>query len=322
MADRGYIKYNPQPEAAYWLESAKNVIADYRDDWPLTVRQVFYRLVATYDFPKTETAYKQLIKIIARARRAQPITGEGIPFEAIRDDRGSTVDPLLFEGQEEFGTWLTEQVVEQFMLNRMEGQETVVELWCEAGGMIPIMTRMARPYGIKVSSGHGYDSVTAKHKLAIRARDRYKNEQRKTLVLHVGDFDGSGEDMSAVLHEDVLTMYYQWTKDWDGFQVKRVALTEQQVIDYDVITAPAKPSDSRTAKFVRNHPDLVDHLGSVDIAAQLEALTPPQLRELVTQTIEENVDMSAFSARIERETVVRDEIRNKLEEIDWSDSGE
>ena len=79
---RGYIEnYNPQNKTIELLAQVKEVLAEYRKYWPLTCRQIFYRMVGAYGFDKTELAYKRLCEHLANARR-----GRYIPFEAIRDE--------------------------------------------------------------------------------------------------------------------------------------------------------------------------------------------------------------------------------------------
>ena len=59
------------------------MLDEYADYLPLTIRQVFYRLVATREYEKSEPAYKRLMEMLGRARR-----GGVVPFDAIRDDSG------------------------------------------------------------------------------------------------------------------------------------------------------------------------------------------------------------------------------------------
>lgn len=82
---RGYIEnYNPQAKTRELLAQAQAVLDEYRQYWPLTCRQIFYRLVGAYSYDKTEAAYGRLCHHLANARRAR-----WIPFAAIRDDRGA-----------------------------------------------------------------------------------------------------------------------------------------------------------------------------------------------------------------------------------------
>jgi len=67
---KGYAPWRPSPETAALVEDVKDVLEDYRAHLPLTIRQVFYRLVAAYDYPKDERAYERLGYALGRARRA------------------------------------------------------------------------------------------------------------------------------------------------------------------------------------------------------------------------------------------------------------
>src|SRR4051812_49399725 len=80
--NKGYIDdYRPQTKTRALLEQVQAVLEEYRPQWPLTGRQIFYRLVGAHGFEKSEGAYKMLLYHISNARR-----GRLIPFSAIRDD--------------------------------------------------------------------------------------------------------------------------------------------------------------------------------------------------------------------------------------------
>jgi hypothetical protein len=339
MATRGYAKWNPNNDARYWIARTRQVLEAYESYWPLSVRQVFYRLVAEHDYEKTEAAYSKLTGLIGRGRRAGYIS-----WAAIRDGGlGRSLAPSFFDGADDFEASVR-SAAENLMLDRQRDQSVSIELWCEAGGMVPILSGIARPYSAQVNTGGGYDSVTAKHRLAERVRRRAEDQGQKTLILHVGDFDGSGEDMCSVLREDagamVATQVMQsivlthkrgdtnWTHApgwlwedlenrgesvserfvdyvYDWFEVERVALTGQQVVDRAVITAPTKKTDSRTAGFVERNWDIAEQLGTRDISAQLEALTPPELEELISGVVEARLDMDVYRGVLEDERAVR-----------------
>lgn len=325
MADRGYNHYNPRGDNLHWLRRAQEVVEDYRASWPLTVRQVFYRMVASHNFPKREADYKNLVGIIAKARRASMLsTDNGIPFEAIRDDRGRAQDPFYYDSPADFVEHV-EGWAKAYRQDRWYGQEQQVELWCEAAGMLPIVAGIAAPYSLRVSSGGGYDSATAKNKLAVRVSQRFMETGQKTLVLHVGDFDPSGENLYDVLREDVAWMIAQrcWshTKGYitsvyeDIFDIERVALTGRQVIDRGIITAPPKPSDSRMVAWLDNNNHIVAELGTDEIAAQLEALEPPDLIDLFQDVIRDNLDEDTYNLVLADELSTRNELVGQVK--DW-----
>lgn len=349
MSVRGYAAWKPKAEAIHWVRATREVVDAYRDYWPLSVRQIFYRLVADHQYEKTEAAYMKLTQILSRARRAGYL-----PWDAIRDGGlGRSVPARYFADQQNFEDTIL-RAAKTMKLNRQRDQDMVIELWCEAGGMVPILEGIAAPYSCVVNTGGGYDSVTAKHRLAERVRERAETTGLKTLILHVGDFDASGEDMANVLRDDTLHMVatqvlqsvgryandddrdnelwreapWTWLEaealsgDWstravrwavDFFDVQRVALTGEQVVERQVETAPAKPKDSRTAEFVRRNQWVVDELGTDNITAQLEALTPPELTDVISGAIEAHLDMDLHQTVCDDEQEIRTTLVAKLD---------
>ena len=191
---RGFISgYRPRGANVDLLAAVQSVLAEYQDQLPLTIEQVFYRLVGKYDYEKTEAAYKRLCDLIANARR-----GGLIPFDHIRDDGPAVVAPQLWSSGDD---WLTaiKRSADHIRLSPWNLQPRYVEVICEAGGMVPMLASVADPYGITVRSGGGFDSITAKHELA----QYYARQNVPVTVLHVGDRDPSGEALWTNLSEDV-----------------------------------------------------------------------------------------------------------------------
>jgi predicted GNAT family N-acyltransferase len=80
---RGWVEnWTPRAATQQLIEQVQEILAQYADQLPLTIRQIFYRLVARFGFEKTERAYKnRLVEHLNMARRARVI-----PMHAIRDD--------------------------------------------------------------------------------------------------------------------------------------------------------------------------------------------------------------------------------------------
>lgn len=332
MSTHGYKSYRPSPAAESVLKAAFHVLATYEAwDAPMTIRQVFYRLVQEYGYAKTEADYGSLIGWVARSRRARQgnlneLIDQGadmeeatkaafetkwmIPFSWIRDDKGDSIEHLTFETYDGFMEDTRERA-ENMRLDGQRGQEQILEIWCEAGGMVPLMRQIGEPWTLPVNSGGGYDSVTAKHNLARRVVNRLV----PTVILHVGDFDPSGEGMYETLRDDVGAMVSELA--WDSRElltVERVALTEEQVISMNVETAPPKKKDRRRVGFVQRHPNAVKHFGSEDITAQLEALTPPELKQLIESQIEPYIDSDTYEDVRNLESEIREQLLDKLDE--------
>ena len=179
---RGWLgDWRPQRKTLLLIEQIQVVLQEYAAHLPLTVRQIFYRLVGAYGYDKTELAYDRLGEVAAKARRASLI-----PMDHIRDDgitrlggHGWASKGALFDN------W--RQQARHFRLDRQAGQPTQLYLWCEAAGMAPQLERVADPYDVTVLSGGGFDSLTMKHDLAAEF-----SREGEVMVLHIGDHDPSG----------------------------------------------------------------------------------------------------------------------------------
>ncbi len=157
---RGLAPWQPHRATVDLLGKVQTVLAEYQEYLPLTLRQVFYRLVGAHGFGKTEPAYARLGEHLNRARRAGLIA-----FGAIRDDGITLAEPSEWDSAEQLvRTFIAE--AQQFRLDRQRGQPTWLIFAVEAAGMLPQVQRIADPYGIAVHSSGGFDSLTAKHDLA------------------------------------------------------------------------------------------------------------------------------------------------------------
>ena len=66
---RGLASWKPQTKSRALLHDVEEVLHEYVDLLPLTLRQIFYRLVGTRDYPKNEAFYDRLLDKLARAQR-------------------------------------------------------------------------------------------------------------------------------------------------------------------------------------------------------------------------------------------------------------
>lgn len=82
--------WRPQKKTRDLLKQVEAVLDEYWQHLPLTARQIFYRMVGAYDYPKNERAYERLCYYLGRARRARLI-----PFWMLRDDGASVMPPSI-----------------------------------------------------------------------------------------------------------------------------------------------------------------------------------------------------------------------------------
>jgi len=88
MPEYGYIdNWRPQEKTLVLLGQVNAILTEYRAQLPLTLRQIYYRLVAAHDYPKTRNFYDNLSAKLTTARRAGWESNEGMSwFDCIRDD--------------------------------------------------------------------------------------------------------------------------------------------------------------------------------------------------------------------------------------------
>lgn len=281
---RGFLRgWKPQAKTTAVISAIQAVLDEYSEQLPLTLRQVFYRLVAQGVIGKTETDYKRLCEVANKARRAQVLR-----FQDIRDDGFTFRAPSALAGVDDF--WSTvEAYAETFQLDRQDGQETRLMVWCEAAGMVPQLQRVAAPYGIPVLSSGGFDSVTSKYEMAVEMAGMGRVE-----VLHIGDHDPSGVHIFSSLAEDITAFTYSYGGETDFF---RLAVVPDQIEAFGLPTAPPKPTDNRSFS---------------GETCQAEAIPPDQLADILRGAIDERLDRDAYQLILRRESEARRTIVQSL----------
>ena len=288
----GWVDWEPRQKSLEIVTQVKAVLSEYEDFLPMTIRQIFYRLVGSFSYPKQESNYKALCTILNRSRRAQMIS-----FDAIRDD--GFKEPLNrgFEDAESF--WNTvEHAARSYSRDKQDGQEQRLIFITEAAGMVPQIERVASPYSVPVISSGGFDSLTTKRELANIADNEMMDECRPTVFLHIGDYDPSGESIFEALQRDVTA----FCERGGAAIFERIALTADQVRAFDLPTSPPKKSDTRAKHMTET--------------CQCEALSPADLAELVKASIGEHFCLDTLAGVQEEEERERAEILERIRAFD------
>jgi hypothetical protein len=284
---RGYIAhYRPQAKTRALLADVQAVLAEYRNHWPLTDRQIYYRLVGIYGYPKTEQFYERLCTHTSNGRR-----GGVISFRAIRDDGVSLMPVHHFEDEDDFYHHV-QMLGQGYQRDKLVRQPVYLEVWCEAAGMAPQLAEVARKFSITVYSCSGFDSTTAKKDIA----ERICREGRRAVILHLGDHDPSGVSIFEAAAEDVAAFVAaDRPHGLCSVEFRRVALTAEQVEEYNLPTAPPKKSDTRS-KHWRGE------------TCQLEALPPDGIAALLEEAIADYIDVSVYQDDLAAERVEKQQI--------------
>jgi hypothetical protein len=180
---------------------------------------------------------------------------------------------------------------EQFRLDRQTGQPFRLMFAVEAAGMVPQIQRVADPYGIAVHSSGGFDSLTAKHDLAVQL-----GGWRHVEVLHIGDHDPSGVHLFSSMAEDIQAIAEDLELDTD-IRFSRLAVTPAQITELNLLTAPPKATDRRAFD---------------GETVQCEAIPPDALANIVEQAIRQRFDQIAYTKVLRAERMTRKQLSRRL----------
>ena len=276
----------------------KQILEEYRDHLPMTARQIFYRLVAAHGYPKTESAAKALGDHLTRARRA-----EMIPFDYIRDDGISVMAQAHYADENAFFRHVHEEG-NAYKRDKLARQKINMRVYCEAAGMMPQLKRVCEPYRIPVYSCSGFDSVSAKYQLKEACWRAFVYQGRRTVILHLGDYDPSGESIfNDGLVEDVYAFLERDVPHKEPHEVaifERVALKAEHIERFNLPTAPPKGTDSRTKNW------------QGEATCQLEALPPDVLASLLDATIKTYINLAVYERDLKAEQEERRRITKAL----------
>lgn len=275
------------------IEQACAIIDDYRaQGFTLTLRQLYYQFVARDLIPNRQSEYKRLGSVINDARLAGLIDWESI------EDRTRAL-----ETQPSWNTpnEILDAVAQQYRIDPWDSQDTRVEVWVEKEALVGVVEPVCRRWRTPYFACRGYASQSELWRGGKRL-EAYCERGQSVLVLHLGDHDPSGIDMTRDNRER-LSMFAGFTdnswgrEDYGELEVKRIALNIEQVRRYRPPPNPAKLTDSRfggyEAKFGAQ-------------SWELDALSPAVIDALISEEIEGVVDNARWQETIERETKERE----------------
>jgi hypothetical protein len=275
------------------IDIANVIIAEYQEQgFTLTLRQLYYQFVSRDIIPNKQTEYKRLGSVINDARLAGLID-----WDAIEDrTRNLRAHPSW-----DSPASVMRAVADQYQEDPWIRQENMVEVWIEKDALVGVIEPVCNRWRVPYFACRGYSSQSEQY----RAGKRFKNAQRlgqKPIVLHLGDHDPSGMDMTRD-NEERLSMFARC-----GVEVRRLALNWDQIQTYNPPPNPAKETDSRSEGYIAEF----GHS-----SWELDALSPTIIDALVDKEISGLVDDHAWERAMWDEERNRN-IINKLA-LNWDD---
>lgn len=255
------------------IEKANQIAVDYaRQGYDLTLRQVYYQFVARGWMENSDRNYKRLGGIINDARLAGLID-----WMFITDRTRYLRSDAYWESPADIIQASAEQFERDLWV--MTNQHYRPEVWVEKDALVGVVGKAASALRVPFMSCRGYVSQSEMWSAGRRMKRHY-SEELQPIVIHLGDHDPSGIDMTRDIQER-LTMFAE-----RDVPVKRIALNMDQVEQYDPPPNPAKLTDSRGAGYVERYGNE---------SWELDALEPTVLDALIREALEPYIDQEAWA---------------------------
>lgn len=278
------------------VKQANEVLAQYST--PLTLRQLYYQLVALYGLPNRIQSYKSLGAMLVRARENGDVN-----WTRIEDRIRETLGEVGFSDESKFRASYADGVEElysRYRRNLWLAQGTYIEVWLEKDALSRIFSDTTDEFVALTCPSRGYSSLSFLMEAAQRLRPITREGKREVHILHFSDFDPSGLDMFRDLG-DRLARYGA-----GSIKMHRIALTPEQIRKYRLPPAPVKTSDSRAAGFVAEY--------GADVV-ELDALNPRVLQNLIRESIRGFITNKAqFQRDLKRMAEEQEELKAVFEE--------
>lgn len=289
-----YTNWNPRGDSLNLVVMANDIIDEYEvAGYILTLRQLYYQFVARGLIENTERSYKNLGSIITKARMAGLLSWEAI------EDRTRTHNDYWYEENE---TEPVKDLPRYIRYDQWARQHIYIEVWVEKEALGNVISRACDPLLVSHMACKGYLSASE----AWRAGQRFEKklaDGKDCLIIHLGDHDPSGIDMSRDNRERIETFTYGM-----GVRLDRIALNMDQIEQYKPPPNPTKPKDSRTQDYKKRY-------GL--ISWELDALEPAVMEKLITDEIEQYIDFNLWDDVTKQETETRRRLRRVYE--NWHD---
>jgi hypothetical protein len=291
-----YIAYKAckfTPEKIELIKLARVIIDQYhKEGYKLTLRQLYYQFVARDVIANTERSYKNLGTLIGKARMAGIIA-----WDAIEDRTRFLREQPHWASPAD----LLRSAADQFRTRKWDTQKNYVEVWIEKDALVGILERTCNNLDVPIMSCRGYGSLSMMWESAQRFLE---HEKQPCYIIHLGDHDPSGLDMSR----DIEDRLYDF--GICNLTLIRAALTMEQIEEYDPPPNPAKLSDSRATDYI------IEHGRS---SWELDALEPKVLAQVVEDHVVDLMDVDAFNGRVADDKYDRERIKTIADEWEEED---
>lgn len=274
-----------RPETIKIIQQANRIIREYQaDGFDLTLRQLYYQFVARDLIPNNQKSYNRLGDIISNAR----LNGD-IDWDAIKDRTRRINTGLHFNSPSN----AIYNVSSWYQIDTRADQDNYIECWVEKEALVGVVKHACEKLDIPFFACRGYVSQTAMYEAYKRLERKSENHER-TIILHLGDHDPSGIDMTRDISERLTQTFGVYT------EIKRIALNMEQIEELQPPPNPAKLTDSRVGGYIKKYGRQ---------SWELDALDPNAITSLIELYVNKYTDSEKRNALISLENEQRNIIK-------------
>ena len=239
------------------IEQLEQQIVDVlAEDSPQSVRHLFYRMVnprLAVTIPKTELGYKKVQGRLVEMRKAGRL-----PYNAIVDMSRVGYGALQYLDPADF----IRRVASIYRSTLWTDDLPYCEVWVESRSLAAALTGLCNELAVSLYPCGGFPSLS----FVYEAAQQINGNGRDAVVFYAGDYDPSGLEIGRNLEEQLRTHLEV------NMTFTRLALNEQQLIDYDLPSKPRAASE-------RRRPEIRE-------TVEGEALPAKVLRQIVRDAVE------------------------------------
>jgi len=266
-----------------------DLIESYQDQgYVLTVRQLYYQLVARDVISNDLNSYKRVAAMINDAKLAGLID-----WDAIEDRTRDFIVRTRWQS----ASHILNATIHNFHMNMWAEQDHQVYVIVEKEALVGVLERTCRNYDVPLLAARGYPSSSVLYDFA-KKHIVNKPAHKSHIIIHLGDHDPSGLDMTRDLDERIRLLSHGESY----LKIKRIALNYEQIEELKPPKNPAKDTDSRFKEYRKRYGES---------SWELDALSPEFLNDLVSSNIKKYIDQDAWDLRASKIRAVK----NKLQQV-------
>lgn len=286
MSKIAYIEKRFTTASLELIQQANQIIDEYQENnLQLTVRQLYYQFVARDLIANHQKEYNRLGNVLSNGRLAGLIS-----WTAIEDRTRHLSGRSRWNNPGE----IIRTCMWSFHVDYWKGQQYRPEVWIEKEALTGVIESICNKLDVPYFACRGYVSQSEMWKAAERFRLYSEEDGQTNIIIHLGDHDPSGMDMTR----DIIDRHALF----NGVDyVKRIALNIDQIQKYKPPPNPAKLTDSRASKYIAEYGNS---------SWELDALDPKTLQTLIKDTVLEYRDEKLYQEAKDKEMEYKDILRN------------